>query len=267
MLHVRRSRKETLKAAIEKYEEILKIDPNLGPAYNNLGALYFRNGDFSKATAVLERGLKVKSGDAVRRGAAREFHSTRRGGYEKARTRLGSCPEELIPRTITLNCFLAKDLSKLGNLEGAELHLRQLTIRQPGNQELWYLLATLHLKLSEQALAKMNSIDPHSVWAHELSGEVMESMNNYDGAIVELKKAVEVAPKQPGVHFKLGDAYWSQSMFDLAAAQFEAELAVNPGNCMAYERLGDILLRNNGDNEKVLTDLNKALVELSRYCC
>ena len=105
----------------------------------------------------------------------------------------------------------------------------------------------------------MNAIDPHSVWAHELSGEVMESMNNYDGAIVELKKAVEVAPKQPGVHYKLGDAYWSQSMFDLATAQFEAELAVNPGNCMAYERLGDILLRNNGDSEKVLADLNKAL--------
>ena len=28
-------------------------------------------------------------------------------------------------------------------------------------------------------------------------------MKNYDGAIVELKKALEIAPHQPGLHFKL----------------------------------------------------------------
>jgi hypothetical protein len=62
------------------------------------------------------------------------------------------------------------------------------------------------MKMSEQALAKMNSINPDSVLSHELSAEVMESMNNYDGAVVELKKAVEMAPQKPGTHFKLGEA-------------------------------------------------------------
>ena len=45
------------------------------------------------------------------------------------------------------------------------------------------------LDLSTQALAKMNAIDSNSVLAHQLSAEVMESMNNYDGAVVQLKKA------------------------------------------------------------------------------
>ncbi len=46
-------------AAITKYEEILHLAPKLGPAYNNLGALYFRQREYRKAADVLEKGLKV----------------------------------------------------------------------------------------------------------------------------------------------------------------------------------------------------------------
>ena len=43
-------------AAISTYESILKIAPRLAPAYNNLGALYFRQGDYQNAAAMLTRG-------------------------------------------------------------------------------------------------------------------------------------------------------------------------------------------------------------------
>ena len=78
----------------------------------------------------------------------------------------------------------------------------------------------------------MNAIDPNSVLAHELSAEMMEAMNNYDGAVVELKKAVEMAPQRPGAHYKLGDAYLSLSQLDSATEQFQAELSVDPANCI-----------------------------------
>ena len=42
-----------------KYQEILRLAPKLGPAYNNLGALYFRQREYRKAAEVLEKGLKV----------------------------------------------------------------------------------------------------------------------------------------------------------------------------------------------------------------
>lgn len=58
----------------------------------------------------------------------------------------------------------------------------------PQNQEVWYLLGKAHMQLSEQALTRMNAIDPNSVLAHEVSGEIMESVKNYDGAVVEYKK-------------------------------------------------------------------------------
>src|ERR1700735_2091669 len=51
-----------LATAISKYEDILKIAPKLGAAYNNLGALYFRQRDYRKAATVLEQGLKISPG-------------------------------------------------------------------------------------------------------------------------------------------------------------------------------------------------------------
>jgi predicted Zn-dependent protease len=115
------------------------------------------------------------------------------------------------------------------------------------------------MQLSEDALGKINQIDPNSVWAHEISAELMESMKNYDGAIVEYKKAIEVAPRQPGVHFKLGDLYWSLSQWDNATGQFDDELAIDSGNCMVEWKLGDILLQKSVEPERALERVDKAL--------
>src|SRR5205807_2701356 len=124
------------------------------------------------------------------------------------------------PKDNNAELFLANDLIKLGKFQRAAEHLRQLSQRQPENQEVWYLLGKVHMKLSEEALSKLNGLDPNSVWVHEISGEVMESMKNYDGALLEYKKAVEVAPQQAGTHYHLGNAYWALNMWDAATEQF-----------------------------------------------
>jgi hypothetical protein len=59
------------------------------------------------------------------------------------------------------------------------------------------------MKLSEQALSKLNELDRNSVWVHDISGEIMEGMKNFDGALVEYKKAVEMAPEQAGTTMHL----------------------------------------------------------------
>jgi tetratricopeptide (TPR) repeat protein len=105
----------------------------------------------------------------------------------------------------------------------------------------------------------MNAIDPNSVLAHQLSGEMMEAMNNYDGAIVQLKKAVDMAPQRPGGHYRLGDAYMSQAQWESASEQFQAELTVDPANCMAWWKLGSVVLLKNGSPEDALRDIEKAL--------
>jgi tetratricopeptide (TPR) repeat protein len=246
-----------LATAVAKYEQIVRIAPRLGPAYNNLGALYFRQRDYRKAATVLEQGLKISPG-MPSASALLGISLFEVGEYDKARPRLEAA---LRANSTDSNAqmFLVKDLTKLGDYGAAAVQLQLLADREPKNQEVWYLLAKIHMKLSEAALAKMNAIDPNSVLAHELSGEMMEAMNNYDGAVVELKKAVEMAPRHPGTHYKLGDAYLSLSQWDSAAEQFQAELSVDPANCMARWKIGNVLLQKNGSPEEALADIDQAL--------
>jgi tetratricopeptide (TPR) repeat protein len=243
--------------AIARYEEILRIAPRLGPAYNNLGALYFRQREFQKAAKVLEAGLKV-SPTMPSASALLGISLYEMGEYREARPRLEAALHANAADS-NAELYLVHTLTKLGDYDAAETHLRQLAGREPKNQEIWYLIAKLHMKQSEVALAKMNAIDPNSVLAHELSGEMMEAMNNYDGAIVQLKKAVDMAPQRPGVHYQLGDAYMSQAQWESAAEQFQAELNVDPANCTARWKLGSVVLSNNGSPEDALKHIEKAL--------
>ena len=243
--------------AIAKYQEILRIAPRLAPAYNNLGALYFRQREYQKAAKVLEAGLKI-SPAMPSASALLGISFYEMGEYGKARPALEAALRANAADG-KAEMYLVHDLTKLGDYEAAENHLRQLAGRDPNNQEVWYLLAKIHMKLSEQDLAKMNAIDPHSVLAYELSGEMMEAMNNYDGAVVQLKKAVEMAPQRPGTHYKLGDAYLNLSQYDAATGQFQAEISVDPANCMAQWKIGAIVLQKNGNPEEAVADIDRAL--------
>lgn len=243
--------------AIAKYESILQSAPNLAPAYNNLGALYLRQREYEKAAAVLEKGLKIdpkmQSATALLGVALFEM-----GDYARAKPRLEAALRAN-PKDSNVEMMLGDDLLKLGQPEAAATHYDQVTQRDPKNQEALYKLGKVYMQLSEQALAKLQQIDPNSVLSHEVSGEIMQSMNNYDGAIIEFKKAVEMAPQQPGAHYKLGDAYWSISQWDAASKEFEAELANDPRSCSSYYKLGDIVLAQHGDPQGALDQLDKSI--------
>lgn len=246
-----------LTGASAKYEKLLQIAPNLGAAYNNLGALYLQQREYKKAVAVLEKGLKL---DPKMTSASAllgiSLYETR--DYTNARRYL-EVALRANPKDDNAELFLCNDLIKLGELVAAAAHLRMLSERQPQNQEIWYLLSKVHMKLSEQALAKLNAIDPDSAYSHQISGEVMESMKNFDGAILEYKKAVELAPQQPGTHYRLGNAYWSIQMWEPSTEQFRSELANDPGNCDAQWKLGDIVLEQHQDPSEALAQIEKAL--------
>jgi tetratricopeptide (TPR) repeat protein len=246
-----------LVSAAANYESLLQIAPRLAPAYNNLGALYLRQRKYQQAADVLEKGLKINP-KMFSAAALLGISRYEMGDYNAARTSLESALRGN-PKDDHAELFLANDLIKLGELDLAAEHLKKLSQRQPESQELWYLLGKVHMKLSEQALSKLNQIDPNSVWVHEISGEIMEGMKNYDGALVEYKRAVEMAPGQAGTHYLLGSAYLSLSMWDAATEQFHAELVNDPANCMAQWKLGSIVLEQHGDSEEAFADVEKAL--------
>ena len=243
--------------AISEYQSILKVAPHLGAAYNNLGALYLRQREYTKAIGILKHGLEVDHSmysATVLLGIA--YYEA--GDYKEARQPLETAVRAN-PEDNNAELYLAKDLIKLEDFGPAATHLQGLTKREPKDQEIWYLLGNVYIQLSEAALAKVDAIDPNSVLSHQIRGDIMASMKNFDGALVEYKKAVDLAPRQSGTHYKLGNAYWQLDDWADATEQFQAELINDPGNCNARWKLGDILLERHLHPEEALDDINKAM--------
>jgi tetratricopeptide (TPR) repeat protein len=243
--------------AIQKYRAMLKMAPHLAPAYNNLGMLYFTQRDYIQAAQVLEQGLKLNP-NMPTASTMLGLSYAKMGESEKAEPLL----EEAVranPNDDNAQLALARTLINLKKYDDATPHLKSFIERNPKDQQAWYLLGKTYLQLSEDALGKINQIDSNSVTAHIVAGEIDESMRNYDGALVEYKKAIDVAPKQPGTHEHMGSTFWTIGKWESAETEFKAELANDPSNCTARWKLANAMLEANAPAQDALTELNRVV--------
>jgi predicted Zn-dependent protease len=244
-------------AAIEKYKAIINLAPHLAAAYNNLGMLYFDGHDYTHAAEILKRGLELHP-DMPTASAMLGMSYFQLGMNEKAEPLLHSALRAN-PADNNVEMILAHILINLKKYGEAASYLNNYLERNPKDQEAWYLLGKTYLQLSENALGKINEIDPNSVIAHEIAGEIDESMHNYDLALVEYRKAIDLAPHQPGTHMHMANSYWLTGKWESAQAEFKAELENDPNNCTARWKLANSMLEANDSNEDALSELNQSI--------
>jgi tetratricopeptide (TPR) repeat protein len=223
--------------AIEKYRAMIKQAPHLAAAYNNLGMLYFNSHDYAHAAEVLKRGLELHP-DMPTASAMLGMSYFQLGADEKAEPLLRAALKAYTEAASCLNNFLE---------------------RNPKDQQAWYMLGKTYLQMSGDALKKVDEIDPNSVVAHEIAGEIDESMHNYDVALVEYQKAIDMAPQQPGTHMHMANAYWLIGKWESAQTEFKAELANDPNNCTARWKLANAMLEANDSNDEALAQLNQSI--------
>lgn len=243
--------------AIAKYNQILKLAPHLAAAYNNLGMIYFDEHDYEHAVKVLQHGLELNS-NMPGATAMLGMSYFQMGRNDKAQPLLESALRAN-PKDDQVEMVLVHVLINAQKLPEASSKLNDFLARNPKNQEAWYLLGKTYLQMSEGALKKINEIDPDSVVAHEISGEIDESMHNYDLALVEYKKAIDKAPGMPGTHMHMGDAFWNMGKWQSAQEEFRAELANDPNNCIAGWKLANSILEANDSAENAYAELNKVI--------
>jgi tetratricopeptide (TPR) repeat protein len=244
-------------AAIEKYRAILKLAPHLAAAYNNLGMLYFNGQDYEHAATILKHGLEINP-DMPTANAMLGMSYVQLGSNESAEPILKKVLRTN-PADDRIEMMLIHVLISDGKFDDSIPYLNSFLKRNPKNQEAWYLLGKTYLHLSEDALGKINEIDPNSVVAHEISGEIDASMHNYELALVEYKKAIDMAPQEPGTHMHMAEAYWNMGKWESAQTEFSAELVNDPNNCVARWKLANSVLEANGSNDVALADLNRSI--------
>ena len=244
-------------AAIEKYKEILKLAPHLAAAYNNLGMIYFDAHDYGSAAKVLQHGLELNP-NMPGASAMLGMSYFQMGNNEKAEPLLETALRAN-PKDDQVTMVLIHILINAQKLKEATSRLNEFLARNPQSQEAWYLLGKSYLQMSQDALKKINEIDPDSVVAHEIAGEIDESMHNYDLALVEYKKAIDKAPEAPGTHMHMGDAFWHMGKWQSAQQEFRAELVNDPNSCFARWKLANAILEANDSAEEANTELNKVV--------
>jgi tetratricopeptide (TPR) repeat protein len=244
-------------AAIEKYRAMIKLAPHLAAAYNNLGMLYFDEHDYGHAAEVLKRGLELHP-DMPTASAMLGMSYFQLGANDKAEPLLQAALHAN-PTDDNVEMMLAHTLINLRKYAEAASCLNNFLERNPKDQQAWYMLGKTYLQLSEDSLRKINEIDPNSVVAHEIAGEIDESMHNYDVALVEYKKAIDLAPQQPGTHMHMANAYWLIGKWESAQTEFKAELGNDPNNCTARWKLANAMLEANDSNDDALAQLNQSI--------
>ena len=243
--------------AIDKYKQIVRLAPHLAAAYNNLGMLYFDEQDYGEAIKILQHGLELNP-NMPGASAMLGMSYFQLGKNEKAEPLLDAALRAN-PKDDQVEMVLVHILINEQKLNEAASRLNDFLARNPKNQEAWYLLGKTYLQMSEDALKKINEIDPDSVVAHEIAGEIDESMHNYDLALVEYKKAIDKAPNVPGTHMHMGNAFWNMGKWESAQEEFRAELANDPNNCLARWKLANAMLEANDSAEEAYGELNKVV--------
>lgn len=83
-------------------------------------------------------------------------------------------------------------------------------------------------------------------------------MGDFDAAINEYTKSIELNAKEPTVFFSRGMAHLNKKNFNPAIADFDKVIELDPAESMAYFNRG-VAFEKTGNFEKALADLQKAV--------
>jgi tetratricopeptide (TPR) repeat protein len=245
--------------AVADYRKILKLAPDLAPAYNNLGRLFYNLGRFPDAISTLTKGLSLAPEmppAQVMLGAS----YFKLGQFNEALSPL-EAGVKAMPDDRFAHVTLAQTLIGLNRPQDAVPQVEAVLASNPKDQQAWYLLGKLHLQLSQKAFAQVQSIDPSSSLAHELAGEIMESMQDTPGAVDAYKQAVAAAPEDAAPLEHLADLYWHTGDWPHARDVYNALLLKEPGNCFAHWKLANSLDELGDTSASGLQEINTALNE------
>ncbi|HKE23305.1 MAG TPA: tetratricopeptide repeat protein [Bryobacteraceae bacterium] len=112
----------------------------------------------------------------------------------------------------------------------------------PGDADVLYETAKVHMKAWNDAVLAMYKETPASYRVNQLSGEIFETQGRYAEAATEYRKAIQKNPAALNLHFRLGRALLLESHdaanLREARKEFEAELALNPSDAAAEYEIG-----------------------------
>ena len=241
--------------AVRKYESIIRLDPSLAAAYNNLGRLYYQQGRLDEAIRSLRQATQLEPKLEPPR-ALLGFVLFQKQDFEGARREL-KIASQLNPADVSVRLFLARTLVELKDFDGALEILTKLQRDDPNNTEVLYTLGGVYSSLAEVTIGKIQTVDPNSYLLELLLGKVSEVKQVYPDAAEHYKRAIERAPDVPDLYYRYAHALWEAGDSASALSAYKTALERNPYDYRAEWELARLMLADNP--EEALRLSNQAL--------
>ncbi|PYU54712.1 MAG: hypothetical protein DMG56_26490 [Acidobacteria bacterium] len=121
----------------------------------------------------------------------------------------------------------------------------------PDDSKVLYITSRYYSELANRAARKLTVKAPSSAEAQVLMAEAYQARGDFESATAKYRRILEQYPKQPGVHYQLGQIILAKipTASEEARREFEAELQVNPTSPAAEYMLGDLAWRAMNSDE------------------
>lgn len=248
--HVEKARaalsRHDLESASKEYALILELDPRNGEIQAAQGATLYALGRPAEAVRALESASKINSNQPnteIFLGLSRADLGQCSRAVPLLQKHFEDRTEAKLRRIVglsLLNCYgAASEYDRALDLS------RSLNRLYGDDPDVLYNVAELYSQLSKAAVNDLLKKHPESARIHQLAGEALEAQGNYSQAIKEYRKALEIDPKLPRIHYRIGSLIALQGSNPEsdrdALEQFQYELANNPADAASSYQIGEIL--------------------------
>jgi tetratricopeptide (TPR) repeat protein len=247
--------------AIAGYRKYLQVHPDAADVRSNLGAALAANGRYDDAILEYQKALKgaPRNPPVIRLNLAIAYYKA--GFISKAAIELNALhavePANRQVITLLADCWLRQE-------EDAKVIalLTPIDKQDPKDLAIAYMLGTalLRSKQIERGQLVIDRIlrNSDSAEAHLLMGTVKLNALEYNAAIADLQRAVELNPQLPDVYSYLGRAHMDSGDMASARIDFQKELQQDPNDFESNLNLA-VLLKLEQDYEGAMKLLDRAL--------
>lgn len=271
-------------AALEAYENALKIDPELTEAEENMVRLYLKQGEGKRAAEAVDD-LLHKAG---RRPEAVFFAGDlyfEMADYVKAVECYNQCLA-LEPAHAEAAEALGKALFRAGSFSEAVKAYEKLEALRPGDFSVYYNKGTAYYRLGEKesaarAFKRAVEVNPESYRGHFNLAAVLDELGKEEEATSALKRVIALKPDFVEAYNNLGILLSTSGRPKEAVDIYEKGLKENPGEYSLYFNMGITLsetgrhadaveafrsaLEINGEEYELYCHLGAALMEVRSY--
>lgn len=216
-------------SAVKEFDTVLALDPRNAEAYANLGVIALFQRDYQNASQNFRKALAIDP--SLVNTQALLGICQKRLGDPSARALLEKSFPKLKDKQLRLQVGmeLAQLYEQQGDPGATATVMKTLVDLDPDNVDVLFMAQRVYSELADDTLNKLAILAPGSARMQQVIAQHLVNDGDLKGAIEHYRKALEIDPRVPGVHFELAEAILQSAPGDPAAeaeAQKELETAV-----------------------------------------